>query len=99
MGPEILGIDKLYHLIEYFILAFLLWRGFAHTQHPLCLRYAKLYAFSLAIFYGFTDEIHQYFVPKRFASIWDVVFDAIGAGLAVLSIGIILRIIIKKKYP
>lgn len=36
--------------------------------------------------YGFTDEIHQYFIPGRFASGWDLVADGIGGLLAMLAV-------------
>ena len=96
IGTKVPNIDKLYHVIEYFILSYLLWRAFVHMQHHLCVRYAAWYAVSLSILYGFLDEIHQYFVPKRVASIADVFFDAVGAAFAILCITIYLRYYNKK---
>ena len=38
-------------------------------------------AWSLAVFYAVTDELHQSFVPGRHASAADVLIDAVGAAL------------------
>ena len=35
--------------------------------------------------YGITDEIHQYFVPGRFADPWDLLADMVGALLGVIA--------------
>jgi len=79
-------IDKVYHVILYFILALLLYRAFANSFNPSNRRYMICITFILTILYGCTDEIHQYFVPLRNADIWDIFFDAIGACIALGSI-------------
>ena len=33
----------------------------------------------ITILYAITDEIHQYFVPGRISSSFDILFDAFGA--------------------
>jgi VanZ family protein len=38
----------------------------------------------LVVVYGFSDEFHQYFVPGRHADPWDLLCDALGAGLGLL---------------
>ena len=45
-----------------------------------------LAAYALTVFYGVSDEIHQSFVPGRYATVQDVAIDAIGAaaGLTVM---------------
>ena len=40
----------------------------------------------LTIFYGFTDEYHQSFVPGRVADIRDVIADALGACSGVVGV-------------
>ena len=35
----------------------------------------------IACLYGISDELHQYFVPGRVASLWDVIADSIGGFL------------------
>jgi VanZ family protein len=44
---------------------------------------AMLIAASFTIFYGFSDEIHQSFVPTRYAQASDFAADMVGALLAV----------------
>jgi len=74
--------DKFVHLVEYLVLSFLLARAF-YYQHwkPLSISRAVQLAVIGAVIYAATDEIHQYFVPGRFADIWDWVADGIGAFL------------------
>lgn len=67
------------HLVEYSVLAFLaakvleIWRpGWGWPAVAAC-------AWLFAVAYGITDEFHQSFVPRRHASVFDVMVDAIGA--------------------
>ena len=64
----------LYHLFAYFFLA--LFFGFALIKG----KYKSLFiiVILISIFFGITDEIHQYFVPGRDASISDVGINSIG---------------------
>jgi len=71
--------DKVSHFIEYAILGFLLIRAFSFSNTKLKVTNLRLIAVLLAILYGITDEIHQYFVPGRFADILDLLSDSIGA--------------------
>ena len=48
-------------------------------------------AFAVAVLYGVTDELHQTFVPGRVASEADLVVDAMGALLGVVSASALLR--------
>ena len=74
-------IAVLYHILAYFFLALFL--GFALIKG----KYKSLFVIVIlfSIFYGITDEIHQYFVPGRSASISDVGLDSIGIMLFTLS--------------
>jgi VanZ family protein len=45
------------------------------------MRHVLLLSFLVASLYGITDEIHQYYVPGRVASIGDIAADCIGAFL------------------
>lgn len=38
-----------------------------------------LYVFLAGIFYGVTDELHQYFVPKRTISLFALIADGLGS--------------------
>lgn len=44
---------------------------------------APLTAFFLSSFYGLTDELHQYFVPGRFADPLDLLVDSLAAFIVV----------------
>lgn len=73
--------DYLEHSVEYAGLAILASRALNNgLVRPVPGR-TLLIAFSLCIVYAISDEIHQYFVPDRFADVTDVLSDAIGAGI------------------
>lgn len=61
-------------MIGYAILAWAYWYGFG-------MRVSKRWlAWFLALIYALGDELHQSFVPGRFASLWDaLIFDNLGA--------------------
>ena len=78
--PHFLDFDKFWHALEYAILAITL----LYAKRPLpenSLHYALVFIF--CVVYGITDEIHQSFIPLRFASAMDVCADGFGALLAV----------------
>lgn len=71
--------DKLMHLGAYGFLAFLAARNL-HREKPFFSRTKlKVMAISFACLYGFSDEIHQAFVPERTASVWDFAADVLGS--------------------
>jgi VanZ family protein len=72
--------DKILHMIEFFILAYLVFYAVANTISP---RYAYVVAILGTAVYGIIDEFHQSFVPSRAFSYLDMLADAIG-GLFVL---------------
>ena len=72
--------DKLLHIIEYFLLGFLLFHSLSDkTQFPglLCL--------FLGVFFAIADEIYQATVFGRIPSSFDVIADFIGLTLSILS--------------
>jgi VanZ family protein len=77
-GPRIANFDKLVHFGVYGLLATLVCRQ---------TRGARGAAWSLLAVsaFGATDEIHQYFVPGRYAEVADWVADTLGAAVAVLA--------------
>lgn len=79
--------DRLLHAVEYGILSFLLGRAFLRDSSPFFQRSFQAWAVAIAIFYGFTDEIHQFFVPTRESSSIDLLFDGVGAVGAQLFFG------------
>lgn len=84
-GPEIPpienNIDKLFHLVEYFILGALLARAFSKTAAAPNYLYIFIFSMLIASAFGATDEFHQRFVPGRECDVFDFLFDAIGAGI------------------
>ncbi|MBI4436430.1 MAG: VanZ family protein [Candidatus Omnitrophica bacterium] len=72
------------HTVEYGILGFLLARAFLKSSPPFFRRSFQAWAVGIAIFYGFTDEIHQLFVPMRQPSSFDLLCDGLGAVVAQL---------------
>lgn len=75
---EIFVVDYIFkksaHIIEYFILV-LLWNKALRTR-------GLSGAILISLFYAFTDEIHQLFVPGRGGQLKDVAIDSIGIILA-----------------
>lgn len=77
------GQDKLIHFVIFGILGFL----FAHSFKPgggkVPFFRALLITLMVAMYGGF-DEIHQYFIPGRVASMGDVAADTAGGFLAAI---------------
>ena len=74
-------VKKTAHVIEYGILATLLYRALKESgvqKHN-----AGLIAILIALIYGATDELHQSFTPGREPRVRDVFFDTIGSVLAI----------------
>ena len=71
--------DKVWHALEYAVLAILCYRAFLYGAGSRVAAYAVPLAMVAAILFGATDEIHQYFVPLREADGLDVLADATGA--------------------
>ena len=74
-------IRKVSHLAEYSILGALLFRAIRGDDAGWQPRWALL-AVALAVSVATVDEWHQLFVISRTSSVWDVLLDAVGAGLA-----------------
>jgi VanZ family protein len=71
------GIRKCAHFTEYFILSWLILRGFRGDQKVTKIEWALLAIF-LVFAYAGLDEFHQSFVPGRTASFRDVLIDTSG---------------------
>ena len=84
---EWLTIDKLYHFIEYGILSVLL--SIALVKAPpkrFPTKWIWITAALISILYGASDELHQKFVPGRYATLADWVADVIGSIAGVLGV-------------
>tara|TARA_B100002019_G_C21023368_1_gene475978 strand:+ start:78 stop:470 length:393 start_codon:yes stop_codon:yes gene_type:complete len=70
---HIFTLDKLLHVIEYFIFGILLYFSFTHfTKHPIIL------TLILGAFYSFIDEFYQSTVQGRTSSALDIIADIFG---------------------
>ncbi|RKX65401.1 MAG: hypothetical protein DRP41_03210, partial [Thermodesulfobacteriota bacterium] len=47
------------------------------------------WAAGISIIYGFLDEFHQLFIPGRYASFGDIIFNILGILLGIIIYGII----------
>lgn len=75
---------KAAHLIEYAVLALLLWRARRQDRpRPWTWREAGL-VLSLTALYAVTDELHQGLVASRYCSVVDVLVDAAGSALGLV---------------
>jgi VanZ family protein len=83
--------DKLLHLVEYYILGYLLMRVFTTSPVSFLAENAVLATILAGIVYGASDEIHQYFVPGRDCSLLDFLFDAAGVVLAAVTFSFVRR--------
>ncbi len=75
-----ISLDKIYHLIEYAGLGYLItrileqgWRMVGWSMFVIALL--------LGITFAVSDEVHQMFIPGRCFSYWDIAADSIGAAL------------------
>lgn len=87
-----LSIDKLYHFIEYGILSVLLTIAFVNVP-PKWLPESWIWVVAalISILYGASDELHQMFVPGRFATYSDWISDVIGSIAGVLGVYLYYR--------
>jgi VanZ family protein len=85
---------KCAHLIEYAVLAMLLWhalrKSVKNDPHPWNWHKARL-ALSLVALYAASDEFHQRFVATRTAHVTDVFIDTAGGAVGLLAIWLIGR--------
>ena len=78
-------VDKLYHLLEYTVLGFLVTHAFVNASSRIFRHAPWIFSFLFVILYAASDEWHQSFVPGRFVSILDWTADCIGGFLGVVS--------------
>lgn len=74
-------ILKSFHIVEYSVLAILLFFATNKQNHTLV----------ISLLYAFTDEIHQSFVSGRTATLRDIFFDLSGIFLGLLILDLVLK--------
>jgi VanZ family protein len=78
-------VKKLGHMVEYGILAGLAWWAWPSDRGEWSVR-AMWGVLLFTALYAISDEMHQHLVPGRTARVLDLVFDLLGAGLALIVI-------------
>ncbi|MCX6640917.1 MAG: VanZ family protein [bacterium] len=73
--------DKVAHIIEFGILGYLTARAIYFSGVRFLYRSFVIMTILLGVLYAASDEFHQYFVPGRFASVYDVMADGIGVAI------------------
>jgi len=71
-------LRKMAHAAEFFILAFLWYRALKSTKEKLSEEKILFWSCFFSIIYAFTDELHQFLVPTRHFSLFDVLIDTGG---------------------
>ena len=71
------NINDILHICEYALLSFLIAFGFSGKVR-------SVYLILITIIYAILDEVHQYFVPNRYFSFYDILLDSIGVILGFL---------------
>ncbi len=81
----IIAADKLAHITVYFMFCLLSHRAFSHQEaYPFLKRRPFLSAFLFTCLYGYSDELHQLYVPGRTYDYFDMLADATGALLFIV---------------
>ena len=88
-GPGVSSLDfffkKVAHMFVYAVLYFLLSRGVELVVDKKSDPRIRLFLpMLLVVGYAVSDEVHQYFVPNRYATLRDVGYDILGSSLVVL---------------
>ena len=78
--------DKVAHVLLYLVLGLLLHLSFRSSAYRALSTRPALFAVLFGVLFGFTDELHQYFVPYRSASVLDLGADLLGLLIAQLLI-------------
>ncbi len=73
--PQFKFVDKLIHVLVFGILSLLVLRVTRGAENKIkAFYFGTLYS----ILYGLTDEVHQFFVPGRFADPYDFLANVVG---------------------
>lgn len=94
------GTDKVLHALEYGLMGFFTTRGAMLTWELSRFRGVAAGA-AIATALGIFDEVHQYFVPGRQASVWDALADLTGATLGALCFVLVASLLFhgNRLYP
>ena len=88
--------DYLEHALEYLGLSIVTARALnGGLRSPVSTRTLAV-ALVLCVGYAILDEIHQKFVPNRFADVTDVLSDAVGAGVGLAGLRVGRRFLVRR---
>jgi len=79
--PHVAYLDKLLHLLGYALMGALFVRAYRRTRIGGNTARVVFFSILCSSLYGFSDELHQYFVPARSASVFDALADVVGSAL------------------
>ncbi|MDY6792293.1 MAG: VanZ family protein [Thermodesulfobacteriota bacterium] len=96
--PELPYSDKVLHFIAYAILGALFFRAYSSLQVSKHLNALIILSVLSSSLYGISDEIHQYFVPYRNFSYFDILADMLGSLFGVFIYQFIMRKQIVKRF-
>jgi VanZ family protein len=88
---SVFGFDKLAHFCEYYLFGCLISRWLLAEKGRFINYHSFALTIAIGICYGLSDEWHQSFVPGRHATLWDVLFDALGIITAAVTYPLITR--------
>jgi VanZ family protein len=77
--PSFPYVDKFLHVGGYALLGFLFFRALNIMDKIDNLTVVVILSSLSAALYGISDEIHQYFVPSRYADVSDVLANLVGS--------------------
>ena len=83
------NLQNLLHIPEFGILA-LLWMQIFQKKYSLLK--ASFCVFIICVTYGFLDELHQFFIPGRLASLSDIILDTGGVFLGIFIYVFLIKI-------
>jgi len=75
--------DKFYHVVEYALLAVLVYRAVRYSWKGPSEVTVGLLTCGAVILFGCTDELYQLLTPLRYSNVWDLTADALGGVMGV----------------
>ena len=83
LPSNIIGLDKLLHIIAYAGLGFLSYQVLVNYRNGERTFLLIIITFIFSLCYGISDEFHQSFVPGREPDVYDVIADGIGSSIGI----------------
>ncbi len=77
--PDWSYLDKLLHVVCYALLGVLFLRAFRTTRIKQNVKLLIMLSILCSSLYGISDELHQHFVPYRYADVMDALADILGS--------------------